>query len=471
MEKKIEKKDGNLVIDTVFDEKEFDEVLKVAEENLAKEITVPGFRKGKADVDLARRYFKESDLSNHMIRVFLRRIDKSNAKEKIFETYKVMNIQPTADIVKFEKNATEIKVTYTLYSELTKLGQYKGVKTDVKKKDITDEDIDAELKRLAKDNEELVSVEREAKIGDVANIDFIGYLNGKAFEGGDGKNFDLTLGSNHFVPGFEDQVVSHKAGDKFDINLVMPENYPQELANKEVVFKVTVNTVKESQLPNIDDEFATTLSGEYVSKDLAELKEKIKNKLVAQSENDYFHDLANSYLISCRDSSEYEISENYVKLLVEDRIKRDTKDIEDKGLSLQEYLKLINQSYDDYQKSVKDNVIAEIKNNLVYQKIAEAEKIPPVSNEEIEKVIGSKIEDFVKNYTEYLKLSKVKEDVISYQINSYLGQVYNNIFQQKVIDKVLILNGDKKEEKAEEKKEEKKENLQADKYPVENKKD
>ena len=160
-----------------------------------------------------------------------------------------------------------------------------------------------------------------------------------------------------------------------------------------------------------------------------------------------------------------------MKLLVEDRIKRDTKDIEDKGLSLQEYLKLINQSYDDYQKSVKDNVIAEIKNNLVYQKIAEAEKIPPVSNEEIEKVIGSKIEDFVKNYTEYLKLSKVKEDVISYQINSYLGQVYNNIFQQKVIDKVLILNGDKKEEKAEEKKEEKKENRQADKYPVENKKD
>lgn len=454
MNKKIEKKDGRLLISATFDEKEYNSSLNKAEINLAKEVTVPGYRKGHASLELAKRYIKSDTLGNELINTLLRSLEKELKNEKFYETYSILNIRPDVNVSKFEPKETIIEVNYTLTPEIVKLGEYKGLKSEIKEKKITDKEIDDELKRLAKDNEDLVSVDREAKIGDTANIDFVGYLDGKPFDGGEGKNFDLELGSNHFVPGFEEQIVSHKPGEKFEINVKMPDNYPEGLANKDTVFKVTINSIKEPQLPEINDEFATTLTGEYVSKDLNELKEKISNKLNKDAKNQYLSDRANDYLLKCRDSSTFEIADNYIKLLVEDRIAQERDRIAQQGLSLEEYLKLIKEEYSDFEKSIKDNVIAEIKNQLVYDSIFKNEKLENPSNAEIEKSLGMPLQTFISQYSNYLKMQKMSDNQISNEIRRYTSSIFASLLQQKVIDKVLILNGDK-EEKVEEKSEEK----------------
>lgn len=451
MNKKIEKKDGLLKIDLTFDEKEFQAALNKAEINLAKEVVVPGYRKGHAPLDLAKKYLNSNRLSDEIINNFLKSADKEFTSTKLYEQYKILNIRPEVNVSKFEEKETDISITYLLSPEVIKLGDYKGIKSDITEKKITDKDVEEELKKLAKENEELVSVDREAKLNDTANIDFVGYLNGKAFDGGEGKSFDLVLGSNHFVPGFEEQIVGHKAGDKFEIKVTMPENYPDELANKETVFEVTINSIKEGQVPEINDEFATTLTGDYVSKNLAELKEKVKNKLVENAQKEYINQKANDYLLKCRDSSTYEIADKYVDMIVEDRLASERQRVENQGLTLEEYLKLVKMDFDSFKADIRNNALAEIKNGLVYDAITTAENIPAITNADIEKQIGLPISAFTNQYSSYLKMQKLNDSQIANEIRRYLNSVATNLIQQRVIDKILILNGDKKEETVEKK--------------------
>lgn len=455
MNKKIEKKDGQLLIDITCDQQDYDKALNKAELNLVKDVTVPGYRKGHAPLDLAKRRVNPNALGEEIINNFLKATDKELTAEKVYDKYEILNIRPEVKVDKFDPKETKITVSYILRPALTKLASYKGIKTTIEEKKVTDDDVKAELETLAKENAELISVDRDAKNGDTVNIDFVGYLNGKPFDGGDGKKFDLVIGSNHFVPGFEEQLIGHKAGDNFQIEVTMPENYPDELANKKTTFKVTINSVRESQLPEINDEFATTLSGNYVSKDLKTLKEKIKNNLVEDAKKSFLNDRANDYLLKCRDASEYEISPKYVDLAFSDRLQQERSRVENQGLSLEEYLKLINKDYDEYVKELKDNVIAEIKNGLVYDAIYKEEKLPTVTNEEVEKQIGLPLSNFTKQYTSYLKSQKLNDNQINNEINHYISSLVTRIVQNKVIDRVLVLNGDKKEEKPVEKKEEK----------------
>lgn len=455
MNKKIEKKDGLLKIDLSFDEKEYQNALNKAEVALAKDVVVPGYRKGHAPLDTAKKYINGNKLADEIINNFLKAADKEFTSEKLYESYQILNIRPEINVTKFEEKESDISITYILNPEVTKLGEYKGIKSDVKEKEITDKDVEDEINSLAKQNEELVSVDREVKKDDTVNIDFVGYLNGKPFDGGEGKSFDLVIGSNHFVPGFEDQLIGHKAGEKFEIKVTMPDNYPEELANKETTFKVTINSVKEGQVPEINDEFATTLTGDYVSKDLAELKEKVKNKLVDQAKKDYLRNKANDYLLKCRDSSEYEIADKYVDLITNDKIENDRKMIEQQGLTLEEYLKLTKVDYDTYKADIRNNSLAELKNGLVYDAIYKKENIPTITNADLEKQIGMPLNSFVNQYGSYLKMQKYNDNQIRNETNRYINSIATNLVQQKVIDKVLILNGDKTEEKVEEKKEEK----------------
>lgn len=453
MKQTFKNENGHLTANVSFDEAEIKTATDKAINKLVVNVTVPGFRKGKAPKDQAMRYLTNEKVYEETVNNLLKMVDKNleNVPEfKEFADGKLSGRKnPDVVLEKFDDKEAKFKIDWLLNPVVYKLGAYTGLKCDAKMKEITDEDVDHQLKHLAEDNAELVESDKEAALGDTCNIDFVGYMDGKPFEGGDGKGFDLELGSGRFVPGFEDQCVSHKAGEKFDVALTMPENYPAPLTGKDVVFKVTLNSVKVKEVPEINDEFATTLTGKYVSKDLAELKSKIKEDLTHNAEESFKNAKINSYLLQVRDASEFVIAADYVDLFVQDRIRSDEESINRQGLTLDEYLKLTKTDKTAYENNIKAGVENEIKTQLVYNALAEAEKIPAPTQKDIEEQIGSSLNEFFTNYSNYLKSMKMPEDQINNQIQGYINQVYASILTGKVQAKVLELNEKPAEAKAE----------------------
>lgn len=483
MKHTFKKENGHLIADVSFDSEEIKKASDKAINKLVVNVVVPGFRKGKAPKEMAMRYLHNQDIYNEIINALLRQLDKNFETDEEFSSY-VKNhsfhseLRPDVKLNKFEEGEASFEVTYFLNPTIKTLGAYKGLTTKVTEKKILAKDVDAEIKKLALDNAELVPSDKEAEMGDTVNIDFVGLMDGKPFDGGSATSFDLELGSKHFVPGFEEQCVSHKAGDKFDVSLTMPENYPQPLSNKPAVFKVTLNAVKKKEIPEINDEFATTLSGQYVSKDLAELKAKVKENLTKNAFNNYKNAIINDLLLQVRESSEYEISKESIDYLLNNKKAEDEAQLAQQGLGLEEYLKLVNQTMEQYETTLKTSLENELKSSLVYNAIFKAEEMKQPTKEDVEKQIGTSIDEFVKNYSNYLTSQNFSSEQIQNQINSYINSVYASIMTADVQAKILELNVPdlnkkeekkttkkkattktevKKEEKAEEKVEEKKE--------------
>lgn len=436
---------GHLIANVSFDADEIKTATSKAVHKLIENVTVPGFRKGKAPEDMAVKYIHGQDLNNETINALLRMLDKNFEKDEEFSSYIkegkfFNNLHPAVSLKKFEATGAEFEVTYFLRPYISKLGEYKGLKSDVKEKKVTAKDVDAELERLAKDNAELVPTENPSEMGDTVNIDFVGLMNGQPFDGGSANSFDLELGSNRFVPGFEEQCVSHKAGDKFDVSLTMPDNYPEPLTSKPVVFKVTLNAVKHKEVPEINDEFATTLSGQYVSKDLEELKAKIKENLSKNAFEQYKKDTINDLLVKVRDSSEFVLTEEVVSQFVNNRIDSDTNNLEAQGIDLDEYLKLVKQEKADYEKNIRDGIVNELKYSMVYNSIATEEKIPSPSREDVEKQLGQPLNKFIESFTNYLKSQKMDKASIDHQVQDYINQVVSSIMTGNVQAKILELN-------------------------------
>ncbi|MFA6829355.1 MAG: trigger factor [Bacilli bacterium] len=454
MTQTFKKDNGHLIANVNFDQAEIKKATDKAVVKLCQGVAVPGFRKGNAPIEKASHYLHNDAIVNETIDQLFRLVNKEFSKNEEFNSYARSNkllesIRPAANVTKFSATEAEIVVTYCLRPEVTKLGEYKGLKAKASLNEVTAADVDAEIKKLAENEGELTPTEKEAALGDTVNIDFVGLLEGKEFDGGSAKSFDLELGSNHFVPGFESQCVSHKAGDKFEVSLTMPENYPEPLTAKPVIFKVTLNAVKTKVIPEINDEFASTLSGQYVSKDLAELKTKVNAILNKNAENSYFNSLVNELLLQVRDASEFTIASEYIAQIASQRVQEDTNRIEQQGLSLEEYLKLINKDEKAYRDEVSTGVENEIKTSLVYNGLAEAEKITAPTQADVEKRLNSPVQEFVKNFTSYLKAQKMPEDQIQLQINGYINQTFATIMNERVQQKLLVINGFKKEEVAE----------------------
>lgn len=465
MKHTFKNENGHLIATVSFDQSEVQAAQTKAVRKLVQNVTVPGFRKGKAPLDRASRYLRSNDVADETINALLRALDRNFEADAEFKGYIdnrrfADNLRPSVALDKFTADEADFTVTYFLAPSVKKLGAYTGLKSDVKEAKVDDKRVEEEIKKLAEDNAELVPVEREAKMGDTVNIDFVGLMNGEPFEGGSSKGFDLELGSKHFVPGFEEQLVGHKAGEKVDVNLVLPDNYPEPLTSKPALFKVTINAVKEKQVPEINDEFATTLSGQYVAKDLAELKNKVKENLSKNALEAYKRDTVNDYLNQVRNASEFDICDEYLNKLVENREKQDSDNLENQGLSLDEYLKLIKQDKSVYEASLKSGVEGELKASLVYDAIAKAEKIPAPTQDEMAKQIGQPLNTFINSFTNYLRSQHYNDEQINNQINGYLNQVFSSILTAKVQSKVLELNDPElakrtfEEPKAEEKKEE-----------------
>lgn len=479
MNRTFKNENGHLIANVSFGAEEISKATEKGIRKLCEGVTVPGFRKGKAPVEEARRRLRGNEVAQATIDELLKQVDSSFMKDEEFSSYvkdsKILgSFRPSVSVDKFSDTEVAFTIRYVLRPVCEKLGAYKGLKSSVTEIPVTDSDVDHFIHDLAKDNAELVPTEEHARLGNTVNIDFVGLMNGKEFEGGSAKGFDLVLGSKHFVPGFEEQVVSHKAGDKFDISLTMPENYPEPLSGKPVVFKVTLNSVKASQLPEINDEFATTLSGEFASKDLAELKEKVRKHLLNDNHHRYLTALVNDLLNQVRAASTFVFADEYIDNLVAQRRAAEEKQVNSQGLTLAEYLKLINKTEEDYEKQLHDGIVAELKASLTYDAIASAEKISSPAQADLEKRLGSPVNSFISNLTSYLKAQKVSDQQVQNQINNYLNQVFISILNERVQTRVLELNGykvtteeEKKESKEEAKAEPEEKKAETEEKPAE----
>ncbi|MBQ4100911.1 MAG: trigger factor, partial [Oscillospiraceae bacterium] len=290
----------------------FYNAMDIAFKKNSSKISIPGFRRGKAPRSIIEKmYGKEVFLDDAINEIYPR------AYQEAIEELKLEPVdRPDVEILTADADGFTFKAIVTVKPEV-EVKDYKGLKAEKTVRDVSDKDVENEIKKLAERNARTVTVEdRAAKLDDITNIDFEGFVNDVAFEGGKGEGFSLTLGSGQFIPGFEDQIVGHNIGDEFDVNVTFPEVYhSEELAGKAAVFKVKLNGIQAKELPEIDDEFAKDVS-EFDA--IADLKADISKKLTEQNEKISNEELENDLIASLVDNMTAEIPQVMFDNRVED---------------------------------------------------------------------------------------------------------------------------------------------------------
>ena len=298
-----------------------------------------------------------------------------------------------------------------VYPEVT-LGEYKGLSAVKGEAKVTEEDVADRLQILVDRNTRLVSVEREAKLGDTAVIDFEGFLNGVPFEGGKGENHSLELGSNSFVPGFEDQVVGMKAGDEKEINITFPEQYTPELAGKDVVFKVKVHEVKEKDVPVMDDEFAKDVS-EFDTLD--ELKADLEKKIAEEQEKAAQRAFEDALMEQVADGITAEIPDAMVENQAHQFLENFKRQIAQQGIPYEEYLKMSGTEESKLLEDAKEPALRQVRMDLAMAAIIKAEGLT-ASDEDVEAEYKKLAEQYsmdIEMVKKYLQADQVKDQLIS----------------------------------------------------------
>ena len=302
------------------------------------------------------------------------------------------------------------KCTVAVYPEV-KLGQYKGLEAPKAEVKVAAADVNARLKEMADRNSRLVSVERAVKKGDTADIDFEGFDNGVAFDGGKGENFDLEIGSGSFVPGFEEQLIGMKAGEEKDIDITFPENYTPELAGKPVVFHVKVNEVKVKEVPAIDDEFAKDVSEFDTLKDL---KADIKKKMTAERTEAAQRAFEDVLMAKVAEGVEADIPQEMVELQAERMMEQFKQQLASQGIPFDQYLKMTGTTEADFRQQAEGPASEQVKMDLAVEAIIKAEGLE-ASDEDVENEMKSVAEKYgmdLDTVKKYLRPEDVKEQVV-----------------------------------------------------------
>lgn len=357
---------------------EFEKALTAAFRKANKEITVPGFRKGKAPRNVVEKMFGQEIFFNDAIDEILPQAYEDAVKEAGL----VVVARPELDIPTCTReDGFTVKATLTTYPEV-KLGQYKGLKVEKTVIPVSDELIEAELMNLQDRNARLVSVsDRAAQLDDTANIDFEGFADGVAFEGGKGEGFDLLLGSGQFIPGFEEQIVGHVVGDEFDVEVTFPTEYhAEDLAGKPAVFKTKLNEIKVKELPAIDDEFAKDVS-EFDT--LEELKANIKEVKGEEADKAAELDMENKLVSQVVEGMEANIPEAMYETRVDDMVNDFANRLSQQGLSIELYLQYTQMDMESFRKTFREQAEEQVKIRLALEAVVKAEGIT-ASDEEYE---------------------------------------------------------------------------------------
>ena len=451
MSVKVEKTENKneLKLEFTVEAKIFDEGIKTVFNKNAKYFNIPGFRKGKAPYNIVEKYYGSEIFYEDTFNEIVPEIyDEAIKSEKIDAVSK-----PEIDIVQMEKGKDLIFTAIVATKPEVKLGKYKGIALEKVEYKVTDKDVEEELNNMAEKNARMITVtDRAAKKGDTVVIDFLGTVDGVEFEGGKAENYELGLGSNTFIPGFEDQVEGMKIEESKDVNVTFPEEYfSKDLAGKPAVFKVTVHEIKAKELPKIDDEFAKDVS-EFDT--LKELKSDIKAKKEEQNNERAKTELEEKAVKAVAEVSEVDIPKGMVELEIDNMEQDMDRRLSYQGFSLDQYLNMLGKTKADYRKESEEPAKESLKLRLVLEAVCNDAKV-----EATDKEVEEKLKELAESYGR--KEEELKEN------SELVEHIKQNVKSEKAI-KLIIDNA--KMKAAETKKEATKKTAKADDKKVEEEK-
>ena len=404
--KSIETKDNKSTIVVEIEKELMESGAQKAYLKARKNIMIPGFRKGKAPRKMIESmYGAHVFFEDGLEEIFPEVYEFAVVKQEL----KAVGRPSLTDMDIAEDGATTITIVTEIYPEVT-LGEYKGVEVEKTEAEVTDEQVQAELNQMAQNVASTETVERAAEMGDTANIDFEGFDNGVAFEGGKGENFDLKLGSGSFVPGFEEQIVGMNVGEEKDIDITFPEDYHAELAGKAVVFHVKLNKLSVTNVPAIDDELAKDVS-EFET--LEELKADIRAKKLESMRKQIENAFEQSVVDKVAENATVDVPSALVDAELDTQMERFAYQLQMSGYSVEQYAKMKGGDLNTMRQAFKPMAEKQAKANVVLEKIAEVENIT-VTDEDVE----NEYAELAKSYE--LEVEKVKNLVPAAEINASL---------------------------------------------------
>lgn len=402
---KVEKteKNNELKLTFTIEAAKFDEGMKKVYAKTAKYFNVPGFRKGKAPMNIIERQYGSE--------IFYEDTFNEIVPEVYDEELKANNIEavsrPDIDVTQIGKGQDLIFTAVVQIKPEVKLGKYKGIQLKKIEYNVTDEDIDHEIGHMAEKNSRLVTIEdRAVEEKDIAVIDFEGFVDNVAFEGGKAENHELEIGSKTFIPGFEEQIIGMKAGEERDINVKFPEEYfSKDLAGKDAVFKVKLHEIKRKELPEIDDEFAKDVS-EFDT--IKELKASIKEKLEEENKSRAKYETEDEAIKTVCDSVEIEIPSGMIETEIDNMVKDVEARLSYQGLKLDQYLHMMNKTEEDFRKEYEEQAQKSVKSRLVLEAIVKDAEIE-VADEELNEKIKEMATNYGKKEEELMQNENLKE--------------------------------------------------------------
>lgn len=436
--KNVEKKEDNtLTFQVESDAAEFEAAVNAAYLKNKHSINIPGFRKGKAPRAVVEgMYGAEVFYQDAMDELAPKAFEQGVTENDV----KFVGAPSIVDVNVTDDKTVAYTFSVTLYPEVT-LGQYKGLSAERYPAEVDEDEIGYELEAARKRNSRKVDVEREAQMGDVANIDFDGYLNGERFDGGKAEAYDLELGSGSFVPGFEEQIVGMNIGDEKDIDITFPENYAPELAGKAVVFKIKLNNLSVNELPELDDEFAKDNGFDTLDEYKADVKADLEKRKTEQRDGEVRADLMHKAI----ENMTVAVPEVMVKEKAEEIIRNYARNfgVTDNSIPMDKLCEMLGLNEEAMKTSIMPAAEAQVKNDLLLEAIVAAEGFAP-TEEETEEYIAKTAE----------KLGAKAEELKQYFGVDFIAEEQKKEMAYNIIFDTAIITEAAPEEKAEEKAEE-----------------
>ena len=418
MNSKVENTDNKneVKLEITVEASKFDDAMKKVYFKSAKYFNIPGFRKGKAPMNIVEKYYGKE--------IFYEDAFNEVASESYDEALKENKIEavshPTIDVVQMGKGQDLIFTAVVQTKPEIELGKYKGIEINKIEYNVSDDDINHELGHMQEHNSRLITVDdRPVEDGDITVIDFVGSVDGVEFEGGKAENHELTIGSNTFIPGFEDQIIGMKIDEVKDIKVKFPDEYfSKDLAGKDAVFKVTLHEIKKKELPELDDEFAKDVS-EFDTLD--ELKASIKEKLETQNADRVKYETEDAVIKAVCEDAKLDIPDGMIHLELDNMIKDMEQRLSYQGLKFDQYLQMMGKTEEDFRKESEPQAIEGIKSRLALEAIIKKENI-----EATDKEVDEKLEEMAKSYGTTADELKDNENIKEY--------IKNGITSEKAID-------------------------------------
>lgn len=388
---------------------------------VSKDVQVPGFRKGKVPRPIFEQRFGVESLYQDAVDIIL-----PEAYSEAIDEVEITPVdQPEVDIEQIEKGKPFIFTATVTVKPEVKLGEYKGLEVEDKEASVTDEDVNDELKTLQEKQAELV-VKEEGQVeeGDTVVIDFEGYLDGEKFEGGSAENHSLEVGSQTFIPGFEEQLVGKTAGEDTEVQVTFPEDYQAEdLAGKEATFKVKIHDIKSKEVPELDDEFAKDVDDDVETLD--ELKEKTKQRLIDEEENEIENQKRETLINQASENSEIDIPEAMVDNELDRMVQEFEQRLQMQGMTMEMYTQFSGQTQDDLKEQMKEDAQKRVQTSLTLEAIAETEEL-----EATEEDVDKQLEEMASQY-------QMEVDQLRQMLGGNTDALKGDLKLQKAIDFLL----------------------------------